>query len=84
MSGPKLAQVYKVVACHKDESTDETVSFSVIGRDLEDAKKKGKTKARSVLDKITSFKLSETEADRNDGGKDPKQPELPITPEKPS
>jgi hypothetical protein len=84
MSGPKLAQVYKVVACNKDEATDETVSFSVIGRDLEDAKKKGKTKARSVLDKITSFKLSETEADKHEDTKaDPKQADL-IAPEKPS
>lgn len=73
-----MAQVYKVVASHKDEKTDETMKFSVIGRDLEDAKKKAKVKARTVLEKITSLVLSETEPDSDKTPKeDPKQTKIP-------
>ena len=56
-----LLQIYKVAASQKDEKDDVTLKFSVPARDLEDAVKKAKVKAREVLDKITTLVVSETE-----------------------
>jgi mRNA-degrading endonuclease YafQ of YafQ-DinJ toxin-antitoxin module len=56
-----ILQVYKVRASKDDEAPSLTIAFGITARNMEDAIKTAKIKAKQYLDKVASLTVSETE-----------------------